>query len=280
MLSTSRTVMMLLTSVLLFCYRPKFVETGANQWLNCALYCPLLADAPPCWWKGPTYTFEACWICICVQSFSFKMEKEMCKSCKKTVYPMEKLVANDLVFHSACFCCKHCNAKLRYKSHSSFPSPASSVWFDDHFLLSPQSWLLCCPSRWILLQAALSAAVQKQGQLRRGLWTQTAQRALERQGDGQHDEDGLMAAPRPCLFFLPAHHIFWASVKSSTRSPIDTCIDRPVIITTTEIIFWDLFFHLHLLCSYLFFLTVLLIGIWLWPKDLSSVGAEMIKSLF
>lgn len=46
------------------------------------------------------------------------MEKETCKSCKKTVYPMEKLVANDLVFHSTCFCCKHCNAKLRYKRRS------------------------------------------------------------------------------------------------------------------------------------------------------------------
>lgn len=187
------------------------------------------------------------------------MEKETCKSCKKTVYPMEKLVANDLVFHSTCFCCKHCNTKLRYKPHVSFPSPASSRWFDDRFLLSLQSWLLCCPSRRILLQAALSAAVQKQGQLRRGLRTQTAQRALERQGDGQHDEDALMAAPRPCLFFLPAHHIFWGAVKSSARSPTDTCTDRPVIITTTEIIFWDLFFHLHFvpIC----FLTVLLIGI-------------------
>lgn len=51
---------------------------------------------------------------LCAQSFSFNTQKEVCTSCLKTVYPMEKLVANNLVFHSACFCCRHCNAKLRW----------------------------------------------------------------------------------------------------------------------------------------------------------------------
>ncbi|KAA8585433.1 hypothetical protein FQN60_004127 [Etheostoma spectabile] len=49
---------------------------------------------------------------VCAQSFSFKTQKEVCSSCEKAVYPMERLVANNLVFHSTCFCCKHCNAKL------------------------------------------------------------------------------------------------------------------------------------------------------------------------
>lgn len=51
---------------------------------------------------------------VCAQSFSFKTQKEVCSSCEKTVYPMERLVADNQVFHSSCFCCKHCNAKLRW----------------------------------------------------------------------------------------------------------------------------------------------------------------------
>lgn len=48
------------------------------------------------------------------QSFSLKAQvKEMCTACQKTVYPMERLVADKFVFHNACFCCKHCHAKLR-----------------------------------------------------------------------------------------------------------------------------------------------------------------------
>lgn len=48
------------------------------------------------------------------QSFSLKAQvKEMCTACQKTVYPMERLVADKFVFHNSCFCCKHCHAKLR-----------------------------------------------------------------------------------------------------------------------------------------------------------------------
>lgn len=39
--------------------------------------------------------------------------KETCAACQKTVYPMERLVADKLIFHNSCFCCKHCHAKLR-----------------------------------------------------------------------------------------------------------------------------------------------------------------------
>ncbi|OCT60070.1 hypothetical protein XELAEV_18046090mg [Xenopus laevis] len=47
------------------------------------------------------------------QSFSMKPAvRELCSSCQKTVYPMERLVADKHIFHNSCFCCKHCSAKL------------------------------------------------------------------------------------------------------------------------------------------------------------------------
>lgn len=39
--------------------------------------------------------------------------RDACVSCRKTVYPLERLVANRQIFHSACFRCCHCNTKLR-----------------------------------------------------------------------------------------------------------------------------------------------------------------------
>jgi len=38
-----------------------------------------------------------------------------CTRCQKTVYPMEKLIACDKVFHNKCFRCKHCDGKLSLK---------------------------------------------------------------------------------------------------------------------------------------------------------------------
>ncbi|KAF3699852.1 LIM domain-containing protein 2 [Channa argus] len=64
------------------------------------------------------------------KSFSFKTQKEVCSSCGKTVYPMERLVANNLVFHSACFCCKHCNAKL---SLGTFAALQGEFYCKPHF---------------------------------------------------------------------------------------------------------------------------------------------------
>ncbi|XP_034611982.1 LIM domain-containing protein 2 isoform X2 [Trachemys scripta elegans] len=53
------------------------------------------------------------------KSFSLKAQvKEMCAACQKPVYPMERLVADKFVFHNACFCCKHCNAKLSLGSYA------------------------------------------------------------------------------------------------------------------------------------------------------------------
>ncbi|TWW70317.1 LIM domain-containing protein 2 [Takifugu flavidus] len=64
------------------------------------------------------------------KSFSFKTQKELCTACQKTVYPMERLVANKMVFHANCFCCKHCNAKL---SLGSFAALQGEFYCKPHF---------------------------------------------------------------------------------------------------------------------------------------------------
>ncbi|AWP19300.1 LIM domain-containing protein 2 [Scophthalmus maximus] len=64
------------------------------------------------------------------KSFSFKTQKEVCTSCEKTVYPMERLVANNMVFHTTCFCCKHCNAKL---SLGTFAALQGEFYCKPHF---------------------------------------------------------------------------------------------------------------------------------------------------
>ncbi|CAL8278224.1 unnamed protein product [Lota lota] len=43
----------------------------------------------------------------------------MCSACLKPVYPMEKMVANKLILHNNCFCCKHCQKKLSLHNYSS-----------------------------------------------------------------------------------------------------------------------------------------------------------------
>ncbi|XP_051809452.1 uncharacterized protein LOC110960373 [Acanthochromis polyacanthus] len=43
----------------------------------------------------------------------------MCSACLTPVYPMEKMVANKLILHSTCFCCKHCRKKLSLTNYSS-----------------------------------------------------------------------------------------------------------------------------------------------------------------
>ncbi|CAD7668124.1 unnamed protein product [Nyctereutes procyonoides] len=53
------------------------------------------------------------------KSFSLRAQvKESCAACQKTVYPMERLVADKLIFHNSCFCCKHCHAKLSLGSYA------------------------------------------------------------------------------------------------------------------------------------------------------------------
>lgn len=157
---------------------------------------------------------------LCAQSFSFNTQKEVCTSCLKTVYPMEKLVANNLVFHSACFCCRHCNAKLRWLYI------VYCFYLFIYFLFSPdhcdrhvtlwflhfwQPWHFCISSRRILLQTPLQTTVQEQRKLWRGFWTRAAQTALGRQGDKYAIIMAAFVLSQTCLFFSllltpPMHH--------------------------------------------------------------------------
>ncbi|KAM6976969.1 LIM domain and actin-binding protein 1a [Aplochiton taeniatus] len=56
--------------------------------------------------------------------------RESCVSCLKTVYPLERLVANQQVYHNTCFRCFHCNTKL---SLGNYASLHSHVYCKPHF---------------------------------------------------------------------------------------------------------------------------------------------------
>lgn len=56
--------------------------------------------------------------------------RETCVACSKTVYPLERLVANQSVYHSSCFRCSHCNSKL---SLGSYASLHNNVYCKPHF---------------------------------------------------------------------------------------------------------------------------------------------------
>ncbi|XP_062314727.1 LIM domain and actin-binding protein 1a [Osmerus eperlanus] len=56
--------------------------------------------------------------------------QESCVSCLKTVYPLERLVANQQVYHTTCFRCSHCNTKL---SLGNYASLHSHVYCKPHF---------------------------------------------------------------------------------------------------------------------------------------------------
>uniref|UniRef100_W5M756 LIM domain and actin binding 1a n=1 Tax=Lepisosteus oculatus TaxID=7918 RepID=W5M756_LEPOC len=56
--------------------------------------------------------------------------RETCVSCQKTVYPLERLIANQQIYHNACFRCSHCNSKL---SLSTFASLHGTVYCKPHF---------------------------------------------------------------------------------------------------------------------------------------------------
>ncbi|PWA32175.1 hypothetical protein CCH79_00013438 [Gambusia affinis] len=46
-------------------------------------------------------------------------ESELCKVCRKRVYPMESLIADKQNFHKNCFCCEHCKGKLSLGNYAS-----------------------------------------------------------------------------------------------------------------------------------------------------------------
>jgi len=46
------------------------------------------------------------------------VEKQMCEVCGKSVYPTERLTADEKVFHRFCFRCSHCNGVLKLGSYA------------------------------------------------------------------------------------------------------------------------------------------------------------------
>ncbi|XP_030366328.1 LIM domain and actin-binding protein 1 isoform X3 [Strigops habroptila] len=64
-----------------------------------------------------------------VKKFQLPM-KETCIGCQKTVYPMERLFANQQVFHTSCFRCSYCNSKL---SLGTYASLHGNIYCKPHF---------------------------------------------------------------------------------------------------------------------------------------------------
>ncbi|NXY81775.1 LIMA1 protein, partial [Alcedo cyanopectus] len=56
--------------------------------------------------------------------------RESCVGCQKTVYPMERLFANQQVFHISCFRCSYCNSKL---SLGTYASLRGNIYCKPHF---------------------------------------------------------------------------------------------------------------------------------------------------
>ncbi|XP_026573173.1 LIM domain and actin-binding protein 1 isoform X4 [Pseudonaja textilis] len=56
--------------------------------------------------------------------------KEICIACKKTVYPMERLFANQQVYHISCFRCSYCSSKLTLGTYASLQG---HVYCKPHF---------------------------------------------------------------------------------------------------------------------------------------------------
>ncbi|KAK2824998.1 hypothetical protein Q7C36_018925 [Tachysurus vachellii] len=64
-----------------------------------------------------------------VKKFSLP-PRESCVMCTKTVYPLERLVANQQIYHNSCFRCTHCNTKL---SLANYASLHNVVYCKPHF---------------------------------------------------------------------------------------------------------------------------------------------------
>ncbi|KAK2874611.1 hypothetical protein Q8A67_021764 [Cirrhinus molitorella] len=56
--------------------------------------------------------------------------QEICVSCQKTVYPLEKLVANQQIYHKTCFRCAFCSTKL---SLGTYASLHGNIYCKPHF---------------------------------------------------------------------------------------------------------------------------------------------------
>ncbi|XP_062871205.1 LIM domain and actin-binding protein 1a isoform X2 [Trichomycterus rosablanca] len=64
-----------------------------------------------------------------IKKFRLPM-RESCVTCMKTVYPLERLVANQQIYHNSCFRCAHCNTKLSLVNYASLHN---NVYCKSHF---------------------------------------------------------------------------------------------------------------------------------------------------
>lgn len=51
---------------------------------------------------------------------AFSGTQQKCKACEKTVYLVDQLTADGVVYHQACFRCHHCKRTLKLSDYSSF----------------------------------------------------------------------------------------------------------------------------------------------------------------
>ncbi|KAH0928474.1 LOW QUALITY PROTEIN: hypothetical protein HID58_014201, partial [Brassica napus] len=56
---------------------------------------------------------------IFVRSWTLSAQREKCKACEKTVYPVELLSADGVSYHKSCFKCTHCKSRLQLSRYSS-----------------------------------------------------------------------------------------------------------------------------------------------------------------
>ncbi|XP_056590715.1 LIM domain and actin-binding protein 1 isoform X2 [Triplophysa dalaica] len=56
--------------------------------------------------------------------------KESCVTCQKTVYPLEKIIADQQIYHKTCFCCAFCSTKLRLGTYASLNG---KIYCKPHF---------------------------------------------------------------------------------------------------------------------------------------------------
>ncbi|KAG8074381.1 hypothetical protein GUJ93_ZPchr0006g44717 [Zizania palustris] len=64
----------------------------------------------------------------------FSGTQQKCKVCTKTVYPMDQLSTDGVVFHRSCFKCHHCKSTLSLSNYSSFEGvPYCKTHFEQLF---------------------------------------------------------------------------------------------------------------------------------------------------
>lgn len=72
-------------------------------------------------WRGYFVRRKACGVMA-----SFAGTQQKCKACDKTVYLVEQLTADGVIYHKSCFRCNHCKGTLKVSLSFPYLSPFSS----------------------------------------------------------------------------------------------------------------------------------------------------------